>query len=414
MSFTLSACTDIRKEKVNIFFPLPAPPRSLAALSSLLESVFRQEESALKQERGLTDTRRCEPFKISRISRYSEESQGWQELHSIAEVQMDDQLYVFRSHTTPDDISDEREVPEARSSRFFNPASAAPAGRTAESAPRAAVERATGEMSTPRAHRGHHQPRHQSHPREDPAAAGALVGAAPPPPAGSGAQDFFYREVPPAKRVEYLFHVGDPERRLELSAGALDSILRAAGIQSLTADVVRSVHAAFASRAAPRPAMTLDDFQRFAMEFPQVVNVAFQRIRGEESEQAMRRAHMESQRAVAQGEQRVSELQRALAAAERELGELRGRGDELQEGLRTLEEAKRPEVRRAEEQLLQKEVSVFQCKEQLRREALEYERLAVERNEQQRSVASRLESYARATNSNNVTGILPSYTSEKW
>lgn len=127
MSFIILACSDIRGQKVNLEFPFDAPPQTLEALRSVLEHTFRLEEDAIKQSMGVTDVRACEPFTISRLQRYEDDTQSWSELTQPQQLQTYDQLYVFRKNSTKADISAQRELPAPRRSVFFTPAGEAAA-----------------------------------------------------------------------------------------------------------------------------------------------------------------------------------------------------------------------------------------------------------------------------------------------
>ena len=119
MSFTLVACSDIRAQKVNLELPFERPPPSVEVLRRVLESVFRQEEEAIKRDMGYTDVRPCEPFTINRLQRYDDDTQSWSEVTTIDALQTYDQLYVFRKNSTKADISAQRELPAPRPSEFF-------------------------------------------------------------------------------------------------------------------------------------------------------------------------------------------------------------------------------------------------------------------------------------------------------
>lgn len=119
MAFTLLACSDIRAQKINLELPFEAPPCSLDDLRAIVQAVFRSEETALKQSRGITDARPCEPFILSRVQRYDDDTQRWFDVTSISQLQPYDQLYIFRKSSAKDDISPQRELPAPRLSPYF-------------------------------------------------------------------------------------------------------------------------------------------------------------------------------------------------------------------------------------------------------------------------------------------------------
>lgn len=114
MAFSLLACTDILGEKVNVELPFNAPPATVDELYRTLERVFRGEEHDMKESRGEKSTRSSEPFTVSRLQRYEEEAQMWVELSDARQLQVQDQLYVFRKNATKADISTHREIPLPR------------------------------------------------------------------------------------------------------------------------------------------------------------------------------------------------------------------------------------------------------------------------------------------------------------
>ncbi|KAG5475038.1 hypothetical protein CUR178_04488 [Leishmania enriettii] len=423
MSFTLMACTDIRGQKVNIELPFERPPASVDILRASLELLFRREEDAIKYSMGYTDTRACEPFTISRLQRYDDDSQTWADITSVDVLQTYDQLYVFRKNSTRADISTQRELPPPRTSEFFydpaahgpfytprvslhlreNGAAAASAtptsGRggsvsTNQARPCAggSPSRADGASNSARAIRSSERYlKDDSYPASvtPPASASAAVMA---PPSSS----FYYKERTTPERVEYLFSLGKRSSDAAvLTEKTFEHIFRMASV-AFPVDVLKDLFEHFASRregeGEDTATMGEKDFQEFAAYFPVLVNITYQRITNQNREEAIRVAQLDNSKQLAHARRQLQELEAQLAAARRELQQAEQRQASLQEDLYELNAQRDPEYCQEEQKLLDKEVSVFKYRERLSREERDYERLAIERRKRAMAASARARS----------------------
>jgi hypothetical protein len=449
MSFTIVACSDIRAQKVNIELPFECPPPSVEVLRNVLESVFRQEEEAIKRDMGYTDVRPCEPFTINRLQRYDDDTQSWSEITSIDMLQTYDQLYVFRKNSTKADISTQRELPAPRPSEFF----VDPTATTAAMASGRAGSRVGGGQPELAAQSSFHTPRAGNRPNDhngsrydvspasqprvsgggSPYAAGA---AAPPlsssrpsgrayggpvggdlgpypastalpgtgrtsPLAGAAAStaasspSYYYKERTTPERVEFLFRVGSqPNGGTVLTEKTFEHIFRLANI-AFPVEVHQDLFAHFANSGAGVAVggtMNYEGFQEFATYFPVLMNITYQRITNQDREEAIRSAQRDNGKQLEHARRQVQELEARLTAARKTAQEAEQRQARLQEDLYDINMQRDPDYCRDEQKLLDKEVSVFKYRERLSREEQDYERLAIERRKRAVAASARARS----------------------
>ncbi|KAG5474367.1 hypothetical protein LSCM1_03147 [Leishmania martiniquensis] len=423
MSFMLMACTDIRGEKVNIELPFEQPPASVDILRTFLELLFRQEEEAIKCSMGYTDTRACEPFTITRLQRYDDDSQSWADVTSIDVLQTYDQLYVFRKNSTKADISTQRELPPPRVSEYFYDL-AAPGpfhtprvsshprenGAAAASAPisghvrsvspnqvrpsaRGSPYRGSGASnSAPAIRPSERYLKDDSYPASVTPPTSTSGAPIPPPPSST----FYYKERTTPERVEYLFSFGrQSSDGAVLTLPSFEHIFRMGSI-AFPAEVLQDLFAHFATReeggGEDTSTMSEEGFQEFAMYFPVLVNITYQRITNQNREEAIRAAQADNNRQVKNARRRLQDLEAQLVAARRELQQGEQRQARLQEDLYNLNVQRDPDYCQEEQKLLDKEVSVFKYRERLSREERDYERLAIERRKRAMAASARAQS----------------------
>lgn len=447
MSFTIVACSDIRAQKVNIELPFERPPASVEVLRGVLESVFRQEEAAIKQAMGYTDVRPCEPFTINRLQRYDDDTQSWSEITSIDMLQSYDQLYVFRKNSTKADISTQRELPAPRPSEYFvdpsfashrgsrgGPAQLETPAQTSFHTPRAGNRGGGGEangnrydispISQPRvsaggspysaagagAPAGVPMPPSTSSGRPsssvryggplgdiDPYPASAALPGATASAPGAGAapspSSYYYKERTTPERVEYLFRLGSqPNGGAVLTEKTFEHIFRLASV-AFPVEVHQDLFHHFAKSGGTVGAtMDYEGFQEFATYFPVLMNITYQRITNQEREEAIRAAQRDSGKHLEQARRQVQELETRLAAARKAAQEAEQRQARLQEDLYDIGQQRDPDYCRDEQRLLDKEVSVFKYRERLSREEQDYERLAIERRKRAAAASARARS----------------------
>lgn len=450
MSFIIVACSDIRAQKVNIELPFERPPPSVDVLRSVLETVFRQEEEAIKRDLGYTDTRPCEPFTINRLQRYDDDTMSWSEVTSIDMLQTYDQLYVFRKNSTKADISTQRELPAPRPSEFFVDPTATAGGHRLAAAP--SEPQAQSSFHTPRAgnragdyNGGRYEVSPASQPRVSAGGSPYAAGSAPPSsssrpsgrynagPAGdfdpypasaalpvagrsspgaasgvppstttpSGAaapspSSYYYKERTTPERVEYLFRLGSqPNGGTVLTEKTFEHIFRLANV-AFPVEVHQDLFAHFANGTGANGAvggtMNYEGFQEFATYFPVLVNITYQRITNQDREEAIRGAQRDNGKQLEHARRQVQELEARLAAARKAAQEAEQRQARLQEDLYDISMQRDPDYCRDEQKLLDKEVSVFKYRERLSREEQDYERLAIERRKRAVAASARARS----------------------
>ncbi|KEG13121.1 calmodulin-like protein containing EF hand [Trypanosoma grayi] len=399
MVFVLLACTDIRGEKINVELPLDERPTSIGELQRTLEQVLQGEESAMKQVAAEKATRPSEPFTVSRLQRYEEDTQSWSDLRDTHSLCAYDQLYVFRKNPTRADISAQREVPAPRRSPYFRaPNAAAEAAADTESQrgirrrsmgnndsqsppimirqmPSSAAEGGLrgGESGTSRGNAATTSPERRIERHGELPSGGALVPTverAHSAVAGS-------RERVVQEQVDAVFGIGDQTQRGYLTVRDFQSIFHASQIR-FPPDVVEDIHRFFAKDKRGEPIMSFQDFHAYARDFVQTISVAYSRLNNHERQRVVEQEWRATTTAVDELHAQKKALEERLGAVQRQLMREQEKKACLQNEADELRRAADPEQREEEQKLLDKEVSVFRYRQKLRQEEVDYERLAAE------------------------------------
>ncbi|ESL08685.1 hypothetical protein TRSC58_03609 [Trypanosoma rangeli SC58] len=395
MSFVVLACTDIRGEKLNVELPFREPPESLAEFYHILERVFRGEENDVRERMAETSMYPSEPFTVSRVQRYEEDTQTWLELNDVCELHLHDQLYVFRRHATKADISTQRDIPAPRRSSYFISCELGLANTVAELKPNlnrpwetspspplpSSVPLRSGASGAPRdenlkTNSGTLQALPLHHTEYSVGVKGKSAHLSTMEHGYSNLSAV--REHLSSEQVGVVFAVGDPNHRGYLTLRDFQGILNACEIQ-FPAKVVEEIYRCFAAERRGEAVMGFQDFQSFVQEFVQTASVAYTRLgvrarqRVIEQEQHDNAAAIDGLQAEKKAlEGRLEVVQRQLTRENEREARLRNELDDL----RGLDEA---DYRDQEQRLLDKEVVVFQYRQKLHQEENDYERLVAER-----------------------------------
>ncbi|RNE99404.1 calmodulin-like protein containing EF hand [Trypanosoma rangeli] len=395
MSFDLLACTDIRGEKLNVELPFMEPPDSLAEFYCILERVFRGEENDVKKRKAETSIHPSEPFTVSRVQRYEEDTQTWLELNDVCELHLHDQLYVFRRHATRADISTQRDIPAPRKSSYFISCELGLANTAAEPKPNhnrtwetspsppllSSVPLQSGASGVPRnenlKQNGGTLQTLPAHHTEY--SVGVESNGAHMPTMEHGYSNLSaVREHLSSEQVGVVFAVGDSNHRGYLTLRDFQGMLNACEIQ-FPMEVLEEIHCCFAAEKRGEAVMGFQDFQNFVQEFAQTASVAYTRLgvrarqRDIEQEQRDNAAAVDGLQAEKKAlEGRLEVVRRQLTRENEKEARLRNELDDL----RGLDEA---DYREQEQRLLDKEVVVFQYRQKLHQEENDYERLVAER-----------------------------------
>ncbi|EAN87970.1 hypothetical protein C3747_123g123 [Trypanosoma cruzi] len=404
MSFTVLACTDIRGEKVNVELPFREPPAALAELYSTLEHVFRGEEKDINTKRVEKSTRPSEPFTVSRVQRYEEDTQGWVELTDVRQLRVHDQLYVFRKHATRDDISSRRDIPAPRSSLYFSGLRLLDVAKvdaehgmglnhTGNRSPSTPIipylsQRPGASVGTRNANRRTTNDFSNTAPVFHANSSGGVTSNGTIVPATEHGRNVYFglTEGLTSEQVDVVFAVGDSNQQGYLTVRDLQGIFHTCQIQ-FPADVVEDLHRFFAKEKRGEAVMTHQDFYDFAREFVQTVSVAYFRLGIHERQKVIEQERRENSAALDELQLQRKALEERLEAVQRQITKEQEKKARLRNELGELERTNDPDCREQEQRLLNKEFSVFQYRQKLHQEEKDYERLAAERRRRAPSMA---------------------------
>ncbi|RNF13402.1 calmodulin-like protein containing EF hand [Trypanosoma conorhini] len=400
MLFVVLACTDIRGEKLNVELPFREPPDSLAEFYRILERVFRGEENDVKAKKAETSTHPSEPFTVSRVQRYEEDTQMWVELGDVRQLHLHDQLYVFRRHATRADISTRRDIPAPRRSPYFFASRALGLANTSAE-PELNLNRTSGASPSPPAYSSVPQrPLTSAVPRNEgrnstngtiqtlpvhqlEGSAGVTQSnAAPVPTVERRRSDpSTAKENLSSEQVGVVFAAGDSSHRGYLTLRDFQGMLNTCEIQ-FPAEAAEELHRCFATEKCGEAVMGFRDFQNFAREFVQTASVAYTRLVVRERQRVIEQEQRDNASALDGLQTEMKALEERLELVQRHIARNKEKETRLRSELDELRRLDYSDYREQEQRLLSKEVVVFRYRQKLQEEESDYERLVAERRQQ--------------------------------